>query len=475
MSDIETRVVANYQTAEYGKFVQLTNNTEFPAVSVTRYNSPNVAGMPPVSSVEVFPKYAVITYDSRLGIANSLPFGDNSSTDAFGRLRVASPQTLFDAKHITSKLPYVYDEVLSGSAVSNFVFKDSLVEMSTSTANSFAIRQTLTHFNYQPGKSMQAFFTGLFHPQTNITKRIGIFQGSSAVPYLPKDGIYLESSDGVISFAIAKGNGTSYTLSAQQSQWNIDKLDGAGPSGLTIDFTKAQIITIDYEWLGLGRVRCGFVLNGQVYYVHQFTNFNTLTAPYMKSPDHPVRYEIRQTGPGSGLLKHICASVVSEGGEENLGTSVVAEISAGISVDTTIRPLMVLRLHPTSTDLVATIKTLNFFNTGNTPVHYKLIMEPTITGGSLNNYRQVDGFTDIQFSEGSATLSLSGGYDLFGGYVPNGNAAVTSGLEIGTIGGELAKLGSKIDGTPTRFVIAARAVTGTATSVYVAANLVLRS
>ena len=168
MSSIETRVVTNYQTAEYGKFVQLTNNTDFPAVSVTRYNSPNAVGVQSVSSTEVFPKYAVITYDSRLGIANSLPFGDNSALDAFGKLRVTSPQTLLDSKFITNKAPHVYDEVLSGSAVSTFVNGDSLVALSTSSVNDFAIRQTYTHFNYQPGKSIQALFTGLFEPQTNI-------------------------------------------------------------------------------------------------------------------------------------------------------------------------------------------------------------------------------------------------------------------------------------------------------------------
>ena len=471
---IETRVVSNYQTAEYGKFIQLTSNTEFPAVSVTRYQSVNAPNVEPLSSVEVYPKYAVITYDSRLGIANSLPFGNNSSIDAFGRLRVSSPQTLFDSKHITNKLPHVFDEVLSGSCTSNFIFNDSLVEMATISANSFVIRQTFTHFNYQPGKSMQVFFTGLFQPETNIIKRIGIFQGSSAVPYLPKDGIYLESSNDIVSFVVAKGNGETHSLSASQAQWNIDKLDGTGPSGLTIDLTKAQIIALDYEWLGIGRVRCGFALKGQIFYVHEFDNFNTLTSPYMKSPDHPIRYEIRQTGPGSGLLKHICSSVIVEGGEENIGTSIVAELSSGISVDTTLTPLLILRLNPNSVDLVAAIKNLNFYNTGNTPIHYKLIMDPIVTGGTLT-FKQVDGFTDVQFAAGSASLGLSGGYELYGGYVPSGNAAVTTGLNIGNIGGELAKLGSKIDGSPVIFVIAGRAITGTASSIYTSANLILRS
>jgi hypothetical protein len=474
MSSIETRVVANYQTAEYGKFVELTNNTEFPAVSVTRYNSPNVANLPPVSSVEVYPKYAVITYDSRLGTANSLPFGDNSATDAFGRLRVSEPKTLFDSKHITNKSPHTYDQAVSGTGDVLFIDGDSLVKLTTSAANDFAIRQTFTHFNYQPGKSIQVMCTGLFQPQTNIIKRIGLFQSTSAVPYLPEDGIYLESSNDTISFHVLKTRGTAQHLSAAQADWNVDKLDGTGPSGATIDFTKAQIITFDYEWLGLGRIRCGFIVGGQTYYVHYFDNVNALTAPYMKSPNHPIRYEIRQTGPGSGELKQICSTVMIEGGEENVGVSVTAELSGGISVDQTIRPLMILRLAPQSVDLVGIIKSINIYNGGNTPVIYKLIKDPTIIGNSLT-FRNIDGYTDLQYAEGTASHTLSGGFEMVSGYAPNGNATVSVGIGASNIIGELARFGSKVDGTPVNYVIAARGLGGTSNSVYTSTNLELRA
>jgi hypothetical protein len=102
-------------------------------------------------------------------------------------------------------------------------------------------------------------------------------------------------------------------------------------------------------------------------------------------------------------------------------------------------------------------------------------MNPTITGGTLNNFRQIDGFTDIQFAEGSASLSLSGGFDNVGGYVPSGNSAVSVGAGGQSLGGELARLGSKIDGTPVIVVIAGRALTGTTNSVFVTANLELRA
>ncbi len=289
MADIETRVVTNYQTAEYGKFVELTNNTEFPAVSVNRINSPNVAGRAPLSSVEVYPKYAVITYDSRLGTANALPFGDNGALDAFGRLRVSEPATLFDSKFIAGKAGYTFDELLSGSATSTFVKGDSLVVLSTTAVNSFAIRQSYTHFNYQPGKSIQLLFTGLFEPQTNIIKRIGLFQSTSAVPYDEIDGIYLESSNNTISFHAAKGAGTYSHLSAAQANWNVDKLDGTGPSGVSIDFTKAQITTFDYEWLAvvLGTGKSWNNEDCPIVYVHWITG-TLVNSEYEKTSWYPT-------------------------------------------------------------------------------------------------------------------------------------------------------------------------------------------
>ncbi len=466
---INTKVWTNAANTESGKFVEIINDARFPPTSASTD--------PAFGTVRIneYPKYAVLTYDVSKNQTNGSAFGDNSSLDAFGRLRITEPRTLFDSKFITGKSAYTFDEVLSGSATSTHVRGDSLVALSTTATNSFAIRQTFTHFNYQPGKSTQVLCTGLFTPQTNVIKRIGLFQGLSSVPYLPDDGIYLQSDNNTVSFHVLKTAGTASHLSAAQADWNVDRLDGTGPSGITIDFTKAQIVTFDYEWLGIGRVRCGFVIGGITYYVHYFENINALTEPYMSSPNHPIRYEIRQTGAGTGLLKQICSTVIVEGGEENVGTSLTTDTSSGLSVDTTLRPLLALRLNPTSIDLVAVLKNIQFHNTGNTAIYYKVVVDPTITGGSLGTFSAIDGYTDVQSAQGSATLSLSGGYDLVSGFVPSGNSAVASGAGNQAIDRELIRLGSKIDGSPVVVVIAGKALTGTATSVYTTANLEIRA
>lgn len=77
-----------------------------------------------------------------------------------------------------------------------------------------------------------------------------------------------------------------------QSQWNIDKMDGTGPSGYTADLTKMQMFYIDYSWYGAGFVRWGLRgRDGNVTYVHKLANNNVNSEAYMRSGNLPGRYE----------------------------------------------------------------------------------------------------------------------------------------------------------------------------------------
>lgn len=471
-SDVRTQI----QIPESGKFLEISNDARFPQLSVQRTHTGD-------NSVETakFSKYAVLTYDvsSAHNNVNGSAFGDNDSIDAFGRLRVSSPKTLFDAKQLTDKLPQFFDEALSGGATSTWVLGDSLTLMTTQSAGDYAIRQTSMHFNYQPGKSLLANFTGVFAPQTNIIKRVGLFQGLSSAPYTPTDGIFIESSDGpngYIAFRVLKTAGTPYSLSAAQPNWNIDKLDGTGASGIKIDFNTAVLMVIDYEWLSVGRVRCGFNIGGKTFYAHQFTNIGTLSAPYMTSGNQPVRYEIRQTGVGSGYLKHICSSVMSEGGEPYIGTSLTCEASASVIIDsqTLFRPVLAIRLNPNSHDLSLVAKQINVLNTGVGDIYWKVVQNPTINGGVLN-YRNTPYNSNVQFAQGSSTLSVSGGYDLISSYAKSGNSTNAFGGANAEILGELAVLGMKLNGVPDTIVIAARSLKSASDgNVFSAIDMVLR-
>jgi hypothetical protein len=475
---INSDVRAPLPTIEYNKYVEIVNDTNFPKLSTTRQT--------PYGGVETltYPKYAMLTYDITADQTNGLPFGDNAALDGFGKLRVTAPKTLFDAKQLSNKLPNIFDEVINGTATSVWQKGDSLTKMTTSASGDFVIRQTPARINYQPGKSILAYFTGVFTPQTNVIKRIGLFQGLSSAPYTPTDGIFIESTDGVsgyVAFRILKTEGTYYALSAAQPAWNLDRLDGTGPSGLTVNFNFAQLLVIDYEWLGVGRVRCGFNIAGKTIYAHEFTHTGGLSAPYMTSGNQPVRYEIRQTGVGSGIMNHICTSVMSEGGEEYIGTAITAELSAvpgaamvGVTTNETVyRPIIAVRLNPTAHDLSIVAKKIHILNTGNNDVIYKVMQNPVITGGSLV-FNNLPDTNLIQLANGSASLGLSGGYNLVSGFANKGNSAVASGVTGAELLGELAVLGVRINGTPDTFVIAAKSVTGAAT-VFASIDMILRS
>jgi len=452
------------------------DSTAYPATSTiqvqTRFDSDNLTVVPSVSTTYIYPKTALLVSDISTNESNSSPFGDNAATDAFGRLRVGIPQTLFDSKMLYDNLPFVYDQQVNLGS-STFVPGDSLVVMSTSAASGFVIRQSTARFNYQPGKSMFTNLTFVAAPETNVIKRIGLFQGLSASPYTPSDGFYLEIGPDGPSFNIVKTQGTVNTVTVPQSSWNVDKLDGSGPSGLTIDFTKGQIFAADYEWLGLGRIRFGFYLQGKLYYAHYVTNFNALSAPYMTSPNQPVRYEIRQTGPGTGTMKHICSTVVEEGAPEEIGYSVTAATSATITVqNNVITPVLALRLAPGASNLSLFLKEFSIFNTDNTTnAKFILYRDPVITGGSLNWNNPSDSY--FEFAYGSSSLSLSGGYSLYSGFVPK-SQGTSSGTGVQALEGLIGRFGTKINGTPSTLVIAARGLGATA-PLYVSANAFIKS
>lgn len=88
-----------------------------------------------------------------------------------------------------------------------------------------------------------------------------------------------------------------------QSQWNLDRCDGTGPSGYSLDLTKMQMCYIDYTWYGAGFIRFGFrATDGNVVYVHKVANNNVNNQAYMRSGNLPVRYEVTNIGPYTKLL-----------------------------------------------------------------------------------------------------------------------------------------------------------------------------
>lgn len=251
--------------------------------------------------------YGIVEVDNQITLA------DGSQRDGFGRLRISDQHTVFDSKHIrgfTEDTFWCSSVGSSGTVLINA--NASAVDLTVPTTNgAFAIWQTREYFAYQPGKSQQILTTFVFgSAKANCTRRAGYFDAN--------DGVFLEQTTTDVRFVIRSSTSGSPVDKnfAAQSSWNVDKLDGTGASGITLDLSKSQILFIDFQWLGVGRVRCGFVINGALIICHEFYHANTIVGVYCKNPNLPIRYEIRNTAltASNTTLQAICSSVSSEGG-----------------------------------------------------------------------------------------------------------------------------------------------------------------
>lgn len=256
---------------------------------------------------------------------------DSPSIDAFGKWRVSNPTTLFDSKQVVDSGSFYFDIKTIGSAtvIWNSGSAQSTLKV-TQTSGSRAIKQTKRIFVYQPGKSQQIICTGKFGIGVDgIKKSIGTFDDN--------DGFFFQMSGSSFGIVLRKTiNGVKTDTFISQSSWNLDKMNGFGPSANTLDTNKAQIYTEDFEWLGVGRVRYGVVQKGVLIYVHEINNYNSLDTVYLRNPNLPIRYEIsthKNTTTGS-LMTQICSTVISEGGFQNVGKRVVATNYTGATIGT---------------------------------------------------------------------------------------------------------------------------------------------
>ncbi|MCK5605724.1 hypothetical protein KAR91_27765, partial [Candidatus Pacearchaeota archaeon] len=311
-------------------------------------------------------------------------YGDTPSIDAFDRLRTSEPFTIFDSKQLHDKQPLFWDEEIGGAATSIHNTVNAETRMSvTASVNDYVIRQTKQRFNYQPGKSQLIFMT--FHsPQADgATKRIGSFDGIGANFLTPNNGVFYEC-DGDLSWNICK-DGT-ITERVTQSQWNVDKLDGSGKSGIALDMDGSQIIIMDLEWLGVGRVRVGFVIDGLIYYVHYFNHSNkpAFTSVYMSTPNLPLRYTIETDGAEATHLDHICSTVMSEGGVEKTGILRAIDTKAvpiNLATAGVAYAVLGIRLKTSYIDISVMPEGISAIIGSNADFYWSVQINPTRTGG----------------------------------------------------------------------------------------------
>lgn len=383
---------------------------------------------------------------------------DSPSVDAFGRWRVSNPDTLFDSKQIFDNQPLFWDESLeAGAGITSSHDPDTASTTISSTLNTAGTftRQTFMSFNYQPGKSQLILMTGVLDLSgggTGVQRRIGLFNDDN--------GIFFEDDEGTVK-AVRRTNvtGTPADNKVAQSSWNVDVMDGSGPSGVTVDWTKTQIFCIDFEWLGVGRVRMGLIIDGIPITVHEFLNANVLDKVYMSTANLPLRFQMITTGSSpASTFGCNCSTVISEGGSTDLGV-LRYKSTEGTHVDcaaeNTIYAIVGIRLK--ATHLGAAVKIVNIGlaeHVGSKEYEWMLIFNPTVAGtftyGNETN-------SAIQTATGATANTVTGGTIIDGGFASSAQkGGITTADEIHNA----LRLGADIAGTVDSIVLCVRPVGG---------------
>jgi hypothetical protein len=341
------------------------------------------------------------------------------AVDAFGRARSSSPVTLFDSFHRYKDNNKFATSNTAGANVEYNANTSTVLMNVDTTLNAEVIRETKLVFSYQPGKSLQIINTFVMgDAKAGLRQRIGYFG--------PENGVYLERLGDEIAFVVrSNANNTIVEDRVVQSSWNIDKLDGDGVSKKTLDLEKSNIFFIDVEWLGVGSVRCGFVIDGQLIHCHSFHHAGLEDDVYMSTAVLPVRYEIKNVTAttSSSTLKQICSTVISEGGYSLMGrprtfgfepTSQYALTTAG-----TYYPVLSFRINPAYPDSIVIPTDIDILPINTGVYRYKVVKGGTVAGAV---YANTSTNSIVQYNT-NASATFSGGEDLTSGYISTTNQA----------------------------------------------------
>ena len=336
---------------------------------------------------------------------------DAAIVDSFSRWRVSSPVTLFDSKQVHDDQTLFINNVPTGGAT--FIYDNNKAEtrMNLTTASGDkAVRQTREYFNYQPGKSQLILMTGVLGAKkVGVRQRIGYFDNDN--------GIFFEQDENNLKVVLrSKVTGVpDDSRFVIQSNWNLDKMDGNGPTGINIDTSKTLIFFIDFEWLGVGRVRMGFVIGGKVVYCHEFLNSNLQTEVYMSTANLPARYEIENLAITASptTMQSICMSINSEGGfnPRFIRLSGNRGITPKI-VNSSREIIYAIRLEASHIRVPVIPLGFDLLVTSNDNVLWEIVINPTLNG--VPTWNPVDALSGIEESVDATTFT--GGHVIGSGY-----------------------------------------------------------
>jgi len=392
-------------------------------------------------------------------MSTSIVNNDSNQLDAFQRLRVSNPFTLFDSSFLY-KDNGKFDTFINGGGSTGCFTGTSIVTLNVdTTANTEVLRQTFRVFPYQPGKSLLVMNSFVMDtPKTNLVQRVGYFSS--------QNGVYFEC------------NGTDYNIVLRscptgtliqerrisQSNWNLDTLNGEGDSGLMLDVSKSQIFLTDFEWLGVGSIRTGFVINGNITYAHTFYNANFINSTYMQTATLPISYQIFNTGAtsSSSTLKQICSTVLSEGGYQakdgirytGPGLNLTLKTIAQAPTITAIASIRIKNGRPSAIVIPSDIN-INVSTTDT--ISYYLILNGTL--GGIPSYSSYSNTSNVEVDTSATTIT--GGTIVKQGFATSSNQS-TSSINLSNQDIFSGQLGVSISGTSDIVTLAASSYGSTA-------------
>lgn len=400
------------------------------------------------------------------GDANVIISGFSGPTsDAFGRLRVSNPYSLFEtqARYFDHGQ---FANSISGTGNVVYVQNQSSYQLNVGTASGDSVlRETLKPFPYQPGKSQLTLNTFCFNtPKTNLRQRVGLFDAN--------DGVFFEN-DGTYNYMVIRSASTGVEERVRQDAWNVDRLDGAGgatnPSGLTLYPNRTQIMFADVEWLGVGSVRVGFVINGVYEICHIFNHANQSgnTRVYMTTATLPIRYEITNTGAtaNASMMTQICSTVISEGGFQLAGSGNPRAASHAIGTpvrlpnDQSFKPVIAIRLKSNRLNAVVIPINYSLVPVAASIFQFRIYKKAITSGGSW-----VDSAADSSVQYNLAPTALVSGDIAEQSFINSTNQSTSAPTqETFTFSYQLER--EPFTGTPYEYVIT-MATTGTNQDVY---------
>jgi hypothetical protein len=344
-------------------------------------------------------------------------------TDMFGRTKVSEPFTIFDSQHRYKPSGDYSDTITGVGSTVTYNANISGEYLNIGTASGAKItRETNKVFPYQPGKSLQVFQTFCFAPaQANLRQRAGYFSRTN--------GYYLEQ-DGTNVYFVRRSfiTGSLVETRVPQSEWNMDKLDGSGPSDVVLNLSKAQIMFSEYEWLGAGSVRLGFAIDGYFVIAHQFNHANRVPTTYITTATLPIRFEIENLGTtqAASSMLQICSTVISNGGYTRRTENWTAARSTTTSVQGSFVPLVSIRMTTGRTDSVIIPSGLSILPIAQGNYEWALIRNATITGGDWTAHTPSTG--NVEYN--NTSTSMTGGVVVTQGFASSSNQG-TSAISIG--------------------------------------------